>query len=303
MKTHANARSRKGFTLLELMVAMAITTIIVTVLVSITAIAIDTWNRSRSELRAARQAKSMVDTMARDFEAMVTRSGNNFEWLVADSGAAGSAGDGPLPSTNSAQLVFFTAATDRYKGNIGKADDLGGDVSCVGYELFWKDPVDQAGTAFKTFVLNRLLVDPKPAFDSLLGQIDLAGKFPGTPGSSGSIGDSDNFVCENLFQFTIAFHLSVTPSTGGTPVPRTVTIGPDGTVRKISIKGNGIETNPANADLKSAKLTAVEISLTVLSDTGIDQLRRRGNFSGNQQSEFMAKHAYQYSKLVQVPGM
>ena len=45
---------RRGFTLMELMVAMAITTIIVTVLVSITSIALDTWNRSRTELRASR---------------------------------------------------------------------------------------------------------------------------------------------------------------------------------------------------------------------------------------------------------
>ena len=89
MKTPASFPNRKGFTLMELMVAMAITVIIVTVLVSITSIAIETWNRSRSELRAARQAKSMVDTLARDFEAMVTRpggkdpvSGKSFEWLV-----------------------------------------------------------------------------------------------------------------------------------------------------------------------------------------------------------------------------
>ena len=75
MKTPRNHPFKRGFTLMELMVAMAITTIIVTVLVSITFIAMDTWNRSRAELRAARQAKAMVDIMVRDFEAMVTRRG------------------------------------------------------------------------------------------------------------------------------------------------------------------------------------------------------------------------------------
>ena len=83
MKTPRISSFKRGFTLMELMVAMAITTIIVTVLVSITSIAIDTWNRSRSELRAARQAKAMVDTMARDFESLVTRRGNENEWLSA----------------------------------------------------------------------------------------------------------------------------------------------------------------------------------------------------------------------------
>jgi prepilin-type N-terminal cleavage/methylation domain-containing protein len=304
MKTHGISSKRAGFTLMELMVAMAITTIIVTVLVSITSIAIDTWNRSRSELRAARQAKSMVDTMARDFEAMVTRSGGRdatgkpFEWFVADSNASNSATSGPLPSTNATNLTFFTAAADRYKGEIGTASDLGGDVSCVGYELFWRDPIDQSGTVFKTFVLNRKLVDPKEAFDKLLGKTDLAAEFA----KISDIENPENFVCENLYQFTITFHLSVPPTTaGGVATPKVVTIGPSGTVQQISINGDGINS-AADATLKSARLTAVEISLTVLSDTGVDQLRNR-TFSGNQQAEFMAKYSYQYSKLVQVPGM
>ncbi|MEI8038730.1 MAG: type II secretion system protein, partial [Verrucomicrobiota bacterium] len=65
--THQRSQTNpRGFTLIELLVAMVITTIIVSVLVSITSLAMDTWNRSRSELRAARQAKTMVDSMAND---------------------------------------------------------------------------------------------------------------------------------------------------------------------------------------------------------------------------------------------
>ena len=75
MKTQRTSPARRGFTLMELMVAMAITTIIVTVLVSITSLALDTWNRSRAELRASRQAKTMIDTMSRDFESLVVRRG------------------------------------------------------------------------------------------------------------------------------------------------------------------------------------------------------------------------------------
>jgi prepilin-type N-terminal cleavage/methylation domain-containing protein len=313
MKTPASFHNRKGFTLMELMVAMAITVIIVTVLVSITSIAIETWNRSRSELRAARQAKSMVDTMARDFEAFVSRPGNDYEWLAIDAAKTASTGDSPLPSTNASELIFFTAATDRYKGDIGTANDLGGDVSCVGYQLFWKDPIDQSGTAFKTFVLNRLLVDPKPAFDQLLGKTDLAGAF-GNLG--GNLEKTENFVCENVFQFTIMFHVEVLKKTGSgasatqTPVTVIVPVGKGSTQTAASFKvrGNGIVTpysgnsNVTADELKAGRLAAIEISLTVLSDAGVDQLRRRG-FSGNQQSEFMAKHSYQYSKLVQVPGM
>ena len=134
MKTPFLKKRSRGFTLIELMVAMAITTVIVTVLVSITGVALDTWQRGRAEIRASRQAKSMLDTMAKDFESLVSRRGNNFEWLYSKV-------DTELPgptanvSSNAAELIFFTAATDRYFGEIGTDKDLGGDVSCVGYKL------------------------------------------------------------------------------------------------------------------------------------------------------------------------
>ena len=149
MKKPRIPQSKRGFTLMELMVAMAITTIIVTVLVSITSIAMDTWNRSRAELRAARQAKSMVDTMARDFEALITRRGNDFEWLSAESPTR-TIGN-KLESTNSSDLIFFSGSTERYNGDIGGTKDLGGDVSCIGYRLIYDDPIDP-NSKFDTFV-------------------------------------------------------------------------------------------------------------------------------------------------------
>ena len=130
MKTHSQP-SRKGFTLVELLVAMAITSIIVVVLISVTSMALDTWNRSRSELRAARQGKALIDTMARDFESMVVRSGNNFEWLYANVAIPATGPNGNL-SPNASELIFFNGATDRYNGGVGTPTDLGGDVSCVG---------------------------------------------------------------------------------------------------------------------------------------------------------------------------
>ena len=133
MKIPRTSAIKRGFTLMELMVAMAITTIIVTVLVSITSIALDTWNRSRAEIRASRQAKSMIDTMARDFESLVTRRGNTNEWLSATANTKPIGNK--LESSNASELIFFTAVTDRYEGQIGSATDKGGDVSCVAHLL------------------------------------------------------------------------------------------------------------------------------------------------------------------------
>ncbi|PAW71168.1 MAG: hypothetical protein B9S30_01300 [Verrucomicrobiia bacterium Tous-C5FEB] len=293
--------AKRGFTLVELIVAMAITIIIVGVLVSVTSIATDTWNRSRSELRASRQAKSMVDAMVRDFEALVIRSGNANEWLsaITEADLPGSAG---MSSANASKLIFFTSATDRYNGQIGTTDDLGGDVSCVAYELDYKDPLVVGGEDFETFVLNRLLVDPKETFEKLLGEENLTDALDS---STVKIENPVNFVCENIYQFTVTFHVEVTDTTKTPAVASIVpvTLGKD--TKKFRIFGNKIDTDYAGTSaslVPSGRVKAVDFSITVLSDMGIDQLRRR-TFSGTQQTEFLAKHSYQYSKLVQLPSM
>jgi prepilin-type N-terminal cleavage/methylation domain-containing protein len=308
MKTPSK-NSAKGFTLIELLVAMAITTVIITILVSVTAMSLDVWNRSRSEIRAARQGKAMIDTMARDFESLVVRKDNAFEWLYANSNPSA---EGPKgnQSPNAIDLIFFSAATDRYDGKIGVADvDLGGDVSTIGYQLVYKDPIDSSITDdFKTFVLYRKLVDPKETFDDILGQASIGTKVT-------NISAVENFICENIYQFTVTFHLRITDSTTTPTTIRTVRV-PIGqganSAESLVIAGDGITniartgittiSNTTKEEIKSAQLSAVEISLTVLTNFGLQQLRKRTFENDTAKAEFIAQNSYQYSKLVQVPG-
>ena len=330
MKTRSKHKSN-GFTLIELLVAMAITTVIITILVSITALSLDTWNRSRSEVRAARQGKAMVDSMARDFESLVVRKGNDFEWLYAVSNLSS---DGPNgnSSPNAIDLIFFSASTDRYDGKIGTTDDKGGDVSTIGYQLVYQDPIDP-GQAYglppaqletlKTFVLYRKLVNPKETFENNLGQGTLEGKLDFEDSNLGmpvAVSAQENFICENVYQFTLTFHLRYTDSSTTPAKIKTVRV-PVGqgvnSVTNLSIKGTGItdingniiagikgESNaPIDGNLiKSAQLSAVEISLTVLSNFGLQQLGKRTFGTATEKAEFIAKNSYEYTKLVQVPG-
>lgn len=297
MNIQPNSPAKRGFTLMELMVAMAITTIIVTVLVSITSIALDTWNRSRAEIRASRQAKGMLDVMARDFEALVTRRGNANEWLSAAAETPTSSGN--LQSTNAAKLIFFTSATDRYNGEIGQATDLGGDVSCVAYQLDYRDPIDSGGPRFETFVLSRLLKDPKDTFENLLGKPDLRSAFSGF---DSELAEPENFVSENIYQFTLTFHIQVTDPSSSVPILNVpISLGINTT--SFRILGTGIVTTPENTSITSGRVTAVEISTTVISDFGLEQMRRRQNMNPKQKAELLAKNSFQYTKLVQLPSM
>lgn len=286
--------ARRGFTLIELMVAMAITTIMVTILVTITSLALDTWNRSRAEVRAARQAKAMVEIMARDFEAMVTRSGNDYQWLVAETGAG--VGSGSNQSPNSADLIFFSAATDRYNGAVGTADDAGGDISAVGYSLRYKDPIQSSGADFPTFVLYRNLVDPDDAFRDLIGSDDLKTAF--TPYQA-DLDGMDNFVCENIYQFSMTFHVETSVITNGVTTSRLVpvTLG-EGSASMITVRGGNLEVTPPVATLQpGSRIAAVEVSLTVLSDNAVNTLRTGANVPAN----FISQNSFQYSKRIEVP--
>lgn len=290
---------------MELMVAMAITTIIVGVLVNITGSAVDTWSRSRAELRAARQAKAMVDVMANDFESLVTRSGGTAEWLSAIS---------EIPSggsKNAALLVFFTAATDRYDGQVGSAADAGGDISCVGYQLQYKDPLQSGGSSLETFVLNRHLVDPDDTFNQLLGKTNettrLNNLFTTTFGTN--LEEQRSFVCENIFQFTVVFHVEAyvetAPGSGIMQIEnRLVKIQPDEGKSVFRITGSGLVMEPVevlDAEIANGRVTAVEVSMSVLSDSGMNALRKSTGLADN--SEWIQKNTFHYSRLIQLPSM
>jgi hypothetical protein len=296
-------------------VAMAITTVIVTVLVSVTAMALETWNRSRAEIRASRQAKSMIDTMVRDFESFVSRSGNTFEWLYAKSAPPSEGPKGNL-SPNALDLIFFSAATDRYDGKIGDLNlDKGGDVSTVGYKLTYTDPIAGVNNPeYNTFVLYRKLVNPDDTFKDILGKTSI--KAPFDP-ANGATDNKENFICENVYQFTVTFHLAFRD--GATTKTVRIPIGQGAnSAKNLVLKGTGITNLPeppallptgittipgATADqIKSAQITAAEISITVLSDFGMQQMRRRGDLTGAKLADFIAEHSYQYSKVVQLPG-
>ena len=100
------------------------------------------------------------------------------------------------------------------------------------------------------------------------------------------------------------------PNTTTTLVDVPVTVGKSsgGQISsEFRIKGSGIVAsitgNAATPDeLKAGRLTAVEIAVTVISDFGIDQMRKRPDLANNP-TAFLAKNSYQYSKLIQLPSM
>lgn len=323
MKKITNQNRKKGFTLIELMVAMGIAILIMGMLVGITNVAMGAWQRSRAEVRASRQAKAMLDVMAKDLESLVIRSGNVNEWIYCETESTlpGSARD---RSTNAAQFIIFSAATDRYNGGAGTAADKGGDVCGVSYKLAYQDPLEGRDNENSTFVFYRQLVDPKPTFDALLGKTDLKAAFNSTAGNNAfetrataaSSGDDSkyDFVCENIYQYSITFRVDVTSTTGTTTVvkPVRVTLGENASAKYFRVYGDRIDTDGSqsgsemsatNQEIKSGKVTGVEVSITVISDFGLNQLKTRTFPDAVSKAKFLAQHTFEFSKSVEIPGL
>jgi prepilin-type N-terminal cleavage/methylation domain-containing protein len=301
----------RGFTLVELLVAMTITVLIVSALVTITSVAMNTWNRSRSELRASRQAKAMVDAMAKDFESAVVRRGNTFEWLAVKL-ATTLPGSTAFKSSNAAEIVLLTSPTDRYKGDL-KADASKGEVAGVGYLLEYKDPTNGATTGgFPTFVLNRHLVDPSGAFLNLSGKPDLLAAFTSY---QTEMKKPDYFICENVYQFTLAFHVEVSEppvSPATAPTIKTVVVPVNTTgASAFRIKGTGLDWTPTTylpsgvsvaSILQAGRVKGVELSLTVLTEAGANRVKKNAvPTAANELAKFLAEHSHNYSKFIPLP--
>ena len=303
-------RRRGAFTLLELMVAMVIAGLILTVLIQVTGMAVDSWRLNQEKVRASRQAKMVLDHLARDFESIQLRGGNEFEWLYAgvDDELGGGAGKG-------AALAFFNGASDRYNGQVGTdGADRGGDVSGVAYRLIYKDPAKNDAGEFSVYGLYRNLVDPDKTFEELLGKSELVagrgdgGAFRPYLDDAGAI---TNFISENIVGLSVSFvvEYEARQGRGGlvTKQKRLSVIDTDGDANfeSLRIKGNGIAVSPEPddaAEFAHGRIVGVDISISVITD-GAMEVIRGGGLSGDELADLLSKNTYRYAKAVDLPQL
>lgn len=245
MKTFAKIKSG-AFTLIELLAAMTITSVLVLVIVSLTSRGVDIWRWVLQDVRTTTLARTAMDTMTKDFESMQFRSGNPFEWMLVqrDSDLTSRAtrtaasrkktrnalnevrsnvmtmGPEGAKITNASQMVFFTTATDRNPAKSSmdmRKDRLIGDVNCVGYKLMYRDQIlDQDATAesdgFPVYSLYRNLISAEDTVQHLLGQSDL-----GTAYARYRQDETvpSNFLVENIVEMTLIFEVDYQKQSGG----------------------------------------------------------------------------------------
>ena len=297
-------RRGKGFTLVELLVAMGVTTLILTLLVSITGVALDGWRISRNKVRSAQQAEAAIEQLSRDFESLVIRKGNSFEWLYA----GGVEDANTRQGGQGAQLAFFTAATDRYNGDLSGGL---GDVCGVGYRLVYKNPVSNADDEFSVYGLYRELVNPDEAFDTLLAKDSLGGANGAFNPFFDEIDEISNFVCENIYQMTVGFLVEYTTMENDQVVTQyqrvtvvdTASTGND-QVSEFRLKGDSIDADLSDSQLmeeiRTGRITAVDISLQVVTEAAMGVIRSEA-LNGERLQDFLEENSFRFGKTIPIP--
>lgn len=297
----------KGFTLLELLVAMSVTVILLGMVTFMTGVSLEGYGNSRDKVVTSREAKQALDAITRDFQAMVSRrDGNDYEWLHAQlEPKIATALGGPTDKriSNACRVIFFTGAPDRYDGDITGGS---GDVSAVSYRLVYRDQISGTAAtsvgAFPTFTLYRHLVDPDDTFTNVLGQSNLTSPVSPAVNQFTDALDftAENVLAENIYELSMTFIVEYTNASGVTKLER-VTIGSTAGAQYSSfrMKGNGIvAAGGTNAALLGdGQLVGVEISITVLSDKGLVMTQKGGMTRG----DIINEYGYHYTNLISVP--
>ena len=338
MKTFAKIKSG-AFTLIELLAAMTITTVLVLVIVALTSRGVDIWRWVLQDVRTTTLARTAMDTMTKDFESMQFRPGNPFEWMLVqrDSDLVSRAGKtkvsrkkgrssslnearvnlmtmGPEGAkiTNASQLVFFTTATDHNPAKSSmdmRNDRIIGDVNCATAE----------SDGFPVYSLYRNLISAEDTVRNLLGQQDLWSAYARYQQDETV---PSNFLVENIVEMTLIFEVDYQKKIGNSGSNKSdkdasqrasvlvpvMTTGANrlGSCTQMDVYGNRLDIIGSSVnidDLKSGRVTAVTISMTVVTDEGmalVDQIRQKKRPAPSPE-EFFERYTRSFTQRIALP--
>ncbi len=318
-------KRRRGFTLVELITAMAITSILVLSIMQLTNQGISLWKVVQQDVSTSSSSRVALQIMSRDLESFQMAGGNNkYEWLFAkvDSTLAGAPKLLPIP--RSAQCVFFACAPDRnpsvssstslrsnYRDARAHNMETQGDVNTIGYRLMYRDQIlnlpgsEGDEKSFPLFSLYRQVISPRETYEQLLGKEKLDQAY--VPYEKD---EEKNFLCENIIELSLIFTIQYPKGDADVKTGRasyeTVTVpvlssrkGTSG--RHLAVYGDRIEAN--GKVYENARIQSANLAITVLTEEGValaEQVRR-GRRRAPKPADFFARYTRSFSRLVALP--
>jgi len=175
MKSAISTTSRRGFTLIEVMVSTAIMIVIVLAVVTIASDTFKAYDRAVADLTTQSEARGVLDAMEGDFQsAMIRPDGRCWMEVIlpgsarAPSGATTKATIGDLQSVDQPIIMLFASPPDRPRwapSTTSPRVALKGDVCAIAYRIGQSSPFDAPGDPIQqVYGVYRTIIDPENTF-------------------------------------------------------------------------------------------------------------------------------------------
>ena len=180
------APARRGFTLVELIVASAIMVILVLVVVKVANDTLSAYDRVVADLSAQTEARAVLDNLERDLNSAVIRPDGRCWMEIIAPGSVNAAGTLPsgvpanatfplamrvpnIPADLQPVILFFSSPTDRPRFRPGlptrdasgnRINQIRGDVCAVAYRMGLRSPFDSPGDLIqRIYCVQRTIID------------------------------------------------------------------------------------------------------------------------------------------------
>jgi prepilin-type N-terminal cleavage/methylation domain-containing protein len=176
MKTSLLRSARRGFTLIEVMVATAIMLVIVLAVVTIAADTFKAYDRAVADLTTQSEARGALDALENDFQTAVIRPDGRCWMEVILPGATTPTGVpkavGNLQPVDHPIVMLFSAPPDRPRWSpvaTNPRTAFKGDVCAVSYRIGQRSPFDAPGDPIQqVYGIYRTIIDPEATFRDAL---------------------------------------------------------------------------------------------------------------------------------------
>lgn len=169
--------NKKGFTLVEVMVALAIMAGSMTAIFYVVDNVLQVYNNNSGKIQSIANSEILFEFMTEDLESVVIRSTNNDEkaWLQINYNQVP---DGPMALLDSDPSIMFFSSTPKRPKTDSSGEDILGNITLVKYQMAFKSPfltstgsstsnMKQIGASFGMY---RATIDSENTFKNALDE-------------------------------------------------------------------------------------------------------------------------------------